>query len=70
MSLLLLHIGLYPWRRKVVQIHANDEQINHAMGLDYFPVEGLPYEYGGKAGAMRDLNGKDFWNFTYYSNKM
>ncbi|XP_072934249.1 uncharacterized protein [Epargyreus clarus] len=59
MSLLLLHIGLYPWRRKVVQLHANAEHINHAMGLDHFPLEGLPYEYGGKAGAMKDLN--DEW---------
>lgn len=59
MSLLLLHIGLYPWRRKVVKIHANAEQINQAIGVDYFPLEGLPYEYGGKAGAMKDLN--DEW---------
>ncbi|XP_049879145.1 uncharacterized protein LOC126376031 [Pectinophora gossypiella] len=66
MSLLLLHIGLYPWRRNVVQVHANAEQINHAMGLDYFPVEGLPYEYGGKAGAMKDLN--DEWTKKLLSN--
>ncbi|XP_052738753.1 alpha-tocopherol transfer protein-like [Bicyclus anynana] len=59
MSLLLLHIGLYPWRRKIVHIHANGEQINNAMAVDHFPIEGLPYEYGGKAGAMKDLN--DEW---------
>ncbi|XP_063541615.1 uncharacterized protein LOC134750383 [Cydia strobilella] len=66
MSLLLLHLGLYPWRRKVVQIHSGDEQINTAMGVDYFPVEGLPYEYGGKAGAMKDLN--DEWTKKLLSN--
>ncbi|KAI8441975.1 hypothetical protein MSG28_005644 [Choristoneura fumiferana] len=64
MSLLLLHLGLYPWRRKVVQIHSGDEQINTAMGVDYFPLEGLPYEYGGKAGAMKDLNGPEKANMT------
>ncbi|KAI8441974.1 hypothetical protein MSG28_005644 [Choristoneura fumiferana] len=61
MSLLLLHLGLYPWRRKVVQIHSGDEQINTAMGVDYFPLEGLPYEYGGKAGAMKDLNERKYY---------
>ncbi|KAJ2940273.1 hypothetical protein O0L34_g11843 [Tuta absoluta] len=66
MSLLLLHIGIRPWRRNVVQLHTNDEPINHAMGVDYFPVEGLPYEYGGKAGAMKDLN--DEWTKKLLSN--
>ncbi|KAL4707240.1 hypothetical protein ACJJTC_008321 [Scirpophaga incertulas] len=66
MSLLLLHIGLYPWRRKVITIHSNAEEINQAMGLDYFPTEGLPYEYGGKAGAMKDLN--DEWTKKLLSN--
>ncbi|CAK1541782.1 unnamed protein product [Leptosia nina] len=56
-SLLLLHISLYPWRNKV--IHATAEGIRHVMGVDYFPPEGLPHEYGGKAGAMKDLN--DEW---------
>ncbi|XP_030024515.2 alpha-tocopherol transfer protein [Manduca sexta] len=65
-SLLLLHIGLYPWRRKVVRIHTNTEDINQAMGLDYFPIEGLPYEYGGRAGAMKDLN--DEWTKKLLSN--
>ncbi|XP_059051230.1 uncharacterized protein LOC131846033 [Achroia grisella] len=57
--LLLLHIGLYPWKRQRVQIHTNTGDVNQAMGLDYFPIEELPYEYGGKAGAMKDLN--DEW---------
>ncbi|XP_064074375.1 uncharacterized protein LOC113396885 [Vanessa tameamea] len=59
MSLLLLHIGLYPWRRKIVHVHSHAEHINEAMGVDFFAVEGLPYEYGGKTGAMKDLN--DEW---------
>ncbi|CAH0713570.1 unnamed protein product, partial [Brenthis ino] len=58
MSLVLLHLGLYPWRRKIIQLHSDAEQIN-TMSADYFPPEGLPYEYGGKAGAMKDLN--DEW---------
>ncbi|KPI98993.1 PREDICTED: uncharacterized protein LOC106117649 [Papilio xuthus] len=66
MSLLLLHVGLYPWRRKVVQVHSNADQINHIMGVDYFPPEGLPHEYGGKAGAMKDLN--DEWTKKLLSN--
>lgn len=52
-------MGFLPWKRTVVQIHGGD-QINEVMGLDFFPVEGLPYEYGGKAGAMKDLNGEWF----------
>ncbi|CAH2093610.1 unnamed protein product [Euphydryas editha] len=59
MSLLLLHIGLYQWRRKFVHIHTDTGHINEVMGADFFPVEALPYEYGGKAGAMKDLN--DEW---------
>lgn len=59
-SLLLLHIGLYPWRRKVTQLHGNADQLNKMMGVDFFPEEGLPFEYGGKAGAMKDLNGMQF----------
>ncbi|XP_041971682.1 alpha-tocopherol transfer protein-like [Aricia agestis] len=55
MSLLLLHIGLYPWRRKVLHIHTHAGQI---YNVDIGP-EGLPYEYGGRAGAMKDLN--DEW---------
>ncbi|KAG7303297.1 hypothetical protein JYU34_011780 [Plutella xylostella] len=66
MSLLLLHIGLYPWRRTVVQKHADGDQINHVMGLDHFPEEGLPYEYGGKAGSMKDLN--DEWTKKLLTN--
>lgn len=38
----------------MVQIHAAGEETM----MECFPVEGLPYEYGGKAGAMRDLNGE------------
>ena len=59
MSLVLLHLGLYPWRRKMVHMHSDAEEIN-SMSSDYFPPEGLPYEYGGKAGAMKDLNGVCF----------
>lgn len=58
MSLLLLHIGLYQWRRKFVHIHGDTGHINEVMGVDFFPVEALPHEYGGKAGAMKDLNGE------------
>lgn len=57
MSLLLLHIGLYQWRRKFVYIHGDTGHINEVMGVDFFPVEALPHEYGGKAGTMKDLNG-------------
>lgn len=60
MSLLLLHIGLYPWRRKVTQIHQNADQLSKIMGVDYFPEDGLPFEYGGTAGGMKDLNGNIF----------
>lgn len=66
MSLLLLHIGLYPWRRKVVQRHGNSDSVEDALGSDRFPVEALPYEYGGKAGAMKDLN--DEWTKKLLSN--
>ncbi|KAL0867920.1 hypothetical protein ABMA27_008596 [Loxostege sticticalis] len=66
MSLLLLHIGLHPWKRKVLHIHSKAEEINQAMGFDYFPPEGLPHEYGGKAGAMKDLN--DEWTKKLLSN--
>ncbi|VVC98508.1 unnamed protein product [Leptidea sinapis] len=58
-SLLMLHIGLYPWRRKIIHMHQNTHKLNNIMGADYFPPEGLPYEYGGRAGAMKDLN--DEW---------
>ncbi|CAG4932173.1 unnamed protein product [Colias eurytheme] len=58
-SLLLLHIGLYPWRRKFIHMHPNGDKVNNVTGVDYYPPEGLPYEYGGKAGAMKDLN--DEW---------
>ncbi|XP_053617451.1 uncharacterized protein LOC128679331 isoform X1 [Plodia interpunctella] len=57
--LLLLHIGLYPWKKQRVHVHGTVGDINHAMGVDYFPIENLPFEYGGRAGAMKDLN--DEW---------
>ncbi|XP_075983588.1 uncharacterized protein LOC142981506 [Anticarsia gemmatalis] len=66
MSLLLLHLGLYPWRRKGIQLHANADSIEDALGSDRFPVDGLPYEYGGRAGAMKDLN--DEWTKKLLSN--
>lgn len=50
-------MSLYHWRR-IIHSHANEDGINKIMDDDYFPPEGLPYEYGGKAGAMKDLNGK------------
>lgn len=65
-SLLLLHMGLYPWRRKITQLHGSADELNQIMGLDYFPMEGLPYEYGGKAGAMKDLN--DEWTKKLLNN--
>lgn len=61
MSLLLLHLGLYPWRRKVVQLHNSADSIEDALGADRLPIDGLPYEYGGRAGAMKDLNGIYFY---------
>lgn len=64
MSLLLLHIGLYPWRRKVVQLHGTSDSIEEALGSDRFPVDGLPYEYGGRAGMMKDLNGTTGLSFN------
>ncbi|CAB3245880.1 unnamed protein product [Arctia plantaginis] len=66
MSLLLLHLGLYPWRPKVIQIHSNVNSIEDALGADRYLVENLPYEYGGKAGAMKDLN--DEWTKKLLSN--
>ncbi|GBP00827.1 hypothetical protein EVAR_77021_1 [Eumeta japonica] len=64
--LLLLHIGLYPWRRKIVQVHAHSENINKVMGVDFYPIEQLPIEYGGKAGTMKDLN--DEWTAKLLEN--
>ncbi|CAH0696649.1 unnamed protein product [Spodoptera exigua] len=66
MSLLLLHIGLYPWRRKVVQLHGTSDSIEDALGSDRLAVESLPYEYGGRAGLMKDLN--DEWTKKMLSN--
>ncbi|XP_047032847.1 uncharacterized protein LOC124639499 [Helicoverpa zea] len=59
LSLLLLHVGMYPWRRKVVHLHGTADRIEDALGSDRYPVDGLPYEYGGRAGMMKDLN--DEW---------
>ncbi|XP_045518164.1 uncharacterized protein LOC123710370 [Pieris brassicae] len=56
-SVLLLHMSLYPWRR-IIRSHPGEDGINNFMD-DYFPPEGLPHEYGGKAGVMKDLN--DEW---------
>ncbi|CAH0402860.1 unnamed protein product [Chilo suppressalis] len=66
MSLFMLCIGLYPWSRKLITCHSKVGDINQALGLDYFPTDGLPFEYGGKAGAMKDLN--DEWTKKLLSN--
>ena len=41
----------------MVQLHGTSDSIEEALGSDRFPVDGLPYEYGGRAGMMKDLNG-------------
>ncbi|CAG9791293.1 unnamed protein product [Diatraea saccharalis] len=66
MSFLMLHIGLYSWGRKKITLHPIAKDINKTMDIDYYPVEALPNEYGGKAGAMKYLN--DEWTKKILSN--
>lgn len=51
----------------MVQLHGTSDSIQDALGGDRFPVDGLPYEYGGRAGLMKDLNGRfSFLSFRHF----
>lgn len=45
----------------MVQLHGTSDSIEDALGSDKFLADGLPYEYGGRAGQMKDLNGEIFF---------